>query len=753
MIQEVQLTIQGVAQGIGLRPRLSQIANQHDLKGICYNTADAVICHWQGAVQSLDKAENELVAYLGLYSHANYSKKLIKTQNPYHSFEIKRSQGHLGNPGILAPDLKTCSLCIAESQDPTNRRYQYPFINCAQCGPRYSITLDVPFDRSQTSMQPFDMCKACLQEYQSPVDRRFHAQTISCWSCGPTLYLSSTKGQQASQWDAITQTIEQLNQGKIIAIKGIGGYHLCCLASDSRAISQLRRLKSRPDQPFAIMVKDLAQAELYCTLCPKERDALVHASAPILVAMAKPQAKISELVSFQMSTMGVMLAYTNLHHLLIAQTGPLVATSANAKGEPIFYQDSDNHQLLNFCDYILWHNRAIVNPEEDSIQRLIANEIRTIRLGRGLAPIQLDVENASPKLGMGGQLKNQVTLFKDSKAIISPFIGDLGSVEALNRQQRHIQKLLDYAPTATVIGDQHPLTNGQAYTPNEQIYHHHAHIFAVIAEYQLTLPVTGFAWDGFGVGKHRRLLGSEAFKVSLDTIEHVATLYPMPLIGGETAFKEPRRIALGLLYTVYGHSFISRLPKHIKDDFTKHELDTFIFMLEHKINCPPCHSMGRLFDGVSYLLHGPSHISYEGQAAIYLEQLAKQSLTQANTLPIKALMNTDVTLDAKTLIDWRPMIDCLCQQREYRGSYDFHNWCAQWVQEIARLSSHTNVVISGGVFQNKLLTELCFEKLAKDGFQVYTNKMVPTNDGGLSLGQCQAHLYFQAQQQKSHICV
>ncbi|MFI4937663.1 MAG: carbamoyltransferase HypF [Candidatus Berkiellales bacterium] len=737
------LLLSGVVQGIGLRPLLFRLSQTYHLTGWVQNTQKNVTLLWQGKKSDLQLAVDELQSQLSIYGAIKFIKQQRKLKKEA-TFKIQKSRGTSSCHSLISPDIALCHHCLTELTDPNNRRYHYPLMSCAHCGPRYTITQALPYDRHHTSMRSFKLCLDCHEEYCNPLDRRFHAQTISCWQCGPELWLSNHDSTViAKQKEAIVTTAQALLSGKIVAVKGIGGFHLMALASHRQALEKLRLRKHRPHKPFALMVKNSVQALALCEISALEMDALTSFSAPIVLLKKKriPETIISDQVAPSQSHLGIMLAYAPLHHLLLDATNtPLVATSANRHGEPLCY---DNYEALNdlkeIADLWLCHNRDIVRPLEDSIVQSNHGKMQFIRRARGFIPFTLPAPfTQQSTLGLGGHLKNTLACYHQDKIYLSPFIGDLTSKKSMLRFQQELNHWLKLEPT-TVIGDLHPHYGSNTYHPHHLVQHHQAHLFAVMAEHQISPPALGFAWDGIGLGSDDKLWGGETFLMLNKKVEHIATLFAFALPGGEMAIKEPRRMAASLLYELYGDKIWEMAP-FLCQHFSLAEQRIILQLFMQKQNMI-CTSMGRLFDGIACLLGAMPKMSFEAQAAMYLEQLATQSVTQECPYPIKLFSDHN-----KLIIDWRPMLISLVEeltqgQDKSNIAKQFHLWCAKVMVQIADQFNYRQIILSGGVFQNKLLNEIALNCLLQQEYQVYCSEQIPPNDAGLSVGQVYATRY------------
>jgi hydrogenase maturation protein HypF len=758
--QRRRITIQGIVQGVGFRPFVYGLAQRWGLTGFVLNDSSGVTIEVEGLVSALDAFQAALHAELPPLARIDTltSEQLSPQQD--HAFEIVASQSGADRHALISPDTATCADCLRELFDPLNRRYHYPFINCTNCGPRFTIIRDVPYDRPQTTMSVFPMCDACRAEYENPLDRRFHAQPNACAVCGPSLQLILWGNQRTfTPANAIPQAVQAFIEGAILAIKGLGGYHLACDALNAQAVERLRQRKHREAKPFALMVPDLATAGKLCQVRAAEAALLQSHRRPIVLLERLPTAHVSvaEAVAPGSDILGIMLPYTPLHHLLLhafAQALPpdrpavLVMTSGNLSDEPIAYQDSDARlRLSSIADGMLTHNRTIHMRCDDTVMRIVAGDEQHLRRSRGYAPepIILAQELTMPLLACGAHLKNTFSLGKKRQAFVSHHIGDLENLETLTSYREgieHYQRLFDIVPEA-IAYDLHPEYLATRYALDSDIphkigiQHHHAHIASVLAEHGLTGPVIGVAADGTGYGLDGTIWGGEILLADLIDFERHMHLRPIPLPGGEQAIRQPWRVAAAYLQQSFGDAFLE-LDIPFVQHLDRSRWYTLSQIIQRNINSPLTSSMGRLFDGVASLI-GLRNIShYEGQAAIELETLAHsaQEEAQEKCYPFD--------IDKRGAIDTTPLIRAIVSDIQQRTSpaqiaARFHRSVVEMLVMaclmIREQSGLQIVALSGGVFQNRLLLQQLLERLSTHAFQVYTNGRVPPNDGGISLGQ------------------
>lgn len=610
--------------------------------------------------------------------------------------------------------------------------------------------LEQPYDRERTCMAMFRCCPDCLNEYRNPQDRRFHAQTIACPNCGPYCQLLNQQGEKIAEREtAIRAAVQALADGQVLAVKGIGGFQLLVDGNNNTAIARLRKRKGRPHKPFAIMVKDIETALQIAYINEQERQALLSPSAPIVLLSKRANKRVDSLAAPDSALLGILLPYSPLHHLLLQDFyGPLIATSGNRQSEPICIASSQALATLkDIADLFLTHNRTILRPLDDSIVREIGGKMTVLRRARGYAPLPIEATHALPDLlAVGGQLKNSIAISRGQQIILSQHIGDLNTLPAQQQFSHSIADLQQFYavhPTRW-IHDLHPGYHSSQHAsrsglPLSAVQHHHAHLFACMAEHQLQPPLLGIAWDGNGLGGQQQLWGGEFFLCSDQGFSRFAYLQPFPLPGAGKAIQEPQRAALGLLYTLYGDTVFTKLPVSSLKAWSRREQSLLLGMLQNHINAPQSSSAGRLFDAVASLLNLCQVNTYEGQAAMLLE--AKSDAAVTGVYPFK------LQGPAPLIIDWRPCIQALLADLETTEmstiAAKFHNTLAAMILQIAQKAEQDNIVLSGGCFQNDKLTSKCLSLLKTAGFSVFTHEKIPPNDGGLALGQLYALQYQQ----------
>lgn len=762
-LQRWRLLIQGIVQGVGFRPFVYGQARSHGLGGFVLNDSRGVTIEIEGPCQQLEAFQQALCDKLPPL--ARIDTLTIEQIPPRHEtqFVIAHSQANSERQALISPDTAICADCLHDLFDPGDRRYRYPFINCTNCGPRFTIIQNVPYDRAQTTMRIFTMCTACQAEYDDPGNRRFHAQPNACPLCGPHVSLLDRSGQPVEADDPIDAAARQLHAGAILGVKGLGGYHLACDACNSEVVARLRKRKHREAKPFALMVPDLETARQLCMVNAAEAELLQSYRRPIVLLQQQPNGPIADAVAPAHTTLGIMLPYTPLHHLLLhsfaqysshsgqdGQQRPavLVMTSGNLSDEPIAYRDDDAlERLLSIADGLLLHNRAIHMRCDDSVARVVGKETQFLRRSRGYTPepIVLGSSCPLPLLACGGHLKNTFCLGKGRQAFLSQHIGDLENLETLRSFRdgiEHHKGLFGIAPQA-VAYDMHPEYLATKYALDTDlphkiaVQHHHAHIASVLAEHQLAGPVIGIAADGTGYGSDGAIWGCEILAADLTEYTRLAHLAYVPLPGGEQAVRQPWRMAAVHLSQAYGDDFM-KLPISAVQQLNVRQWHTLTQIIARGINTPPTSSLGRLFDAVAALLSIQRQVLYEGQAAIELEAMAAGETSPTESYPFTLHSGQPALLDVRPLI--RAIVEDLMRGVPLPHiSTRFHRSIALLLAaacEYAREQTHiSTVALSGGVFQNRLLLTMLLSTLQKRAFDVYTNRLVPPNDGGLSLGQ------------------
>jgi hydrogenase maturation protein HypF len=745
-MKRIRVHITGIVQGVGFRPFVYRLAASLRLTGWVMNTPAGVLLETQGPREKLQRFVRDLRDQAPPLAviHGVCSEEIAPAEEE--GFAV-RSSGGGGEEVAIAPDGHVCADCLTELFDPTDRRYRYPFINCTNCGPRYSIIRGVPYDRPLTTMATFVMCAACRAEYENPAHRRFHAQPNACPDCGPRLRLLDKQGREMSG-EPLAVAVDLLQKGRILAVKGLGGYHLAVDAENEPAVAELRRRKQRDQKPFALMAPDLAALADYAECDGIAEKLLQGPERPIVLLPKRYPNRIASLVAPGNGYFGVMLPYTPLHHLLLRDRfGALVMTSGNLADEPICFRDEEAlTRLAHIADFFLTHDRQIHVRNDDSVIRVFRDQPVFLRRSRGYAPrpVTLPARQRSV-LAVGAELKGTVCLTRGDKAFLSQHLGDLKNVatlDSLEETVRHLKGILKIRPEL-VAHDLHPdyfsttWARERCDLPTIPVQHHHAHLASCMAENGLEGEVIGVIFDGTGFGTDGTVWGGEFLVGGYERFERRGHLLQMPLPGGDAAIREPWRMALAWLHGLFGDGTFQH-ALHCTAAVAPADRPLVLRMLEKRINSPLTSSCGRLFDAVASLLGVRQTVAYEGQAAIELEALAETSAT-IETYPFRLVETGD-----RTVLDFSAMLcDLLWELAQDRPRGDlarrFHNTLAagatSMCEKIRAAGGLDRVVLSGGVFQNRLLSEGLCTELEERGFQVFTQRLVPPNDGGLALGQ------------------
>lgn len=775
----LRITIRGAVQGVGFRPFIYRLAISYHLTGQVSNDTHGVCIEVEGLQAVLEEFVQAIPVQKPPLAIIHSLEHEWLLPHGYTTFTICHSEQQGDKSVLVLPDIATCTECLHDIFDPANRRHRYPFTNCTNCGPRFSIIQALPYDRPNTTMAHFVMCPACQQEYESPEDRRFHAQPNACAMCGPALAYDSRAQNQPQMntderrckdehtSDAILAAAEALRTGSIVAVKGLGGFHLMVDATNADAVARLRERKPRRDKPLALMVRDLVLARTLCELTPQDEAALASPEAPILLLPRKATAPVAPNVAPESATFGIMLAYTPLHHLLLHEVGrPLVATSGNLSDEPICTDNQDAFERLgHIADCFLLHNRPIERHVDDSIAWVVGDTLRVLRRARGYAPLPVLVQHALPTiLATGAQLKTTIALSGSPQQVrpdsaytpvfISQHIGDLETLEATVAFERVIAdflRLYEASPVA-IAHDMHPdyvstrwaieatgaLSHTHAPPRLIAVQHHHAHLASCLVDNGIgdDIPALGVTWDGTGYGTDGTIWGGEFLLGTAASVTRIAHLRPFCLPGSEAAVREPRRIALALLWNVFGDAVMERDDLLPVQACSPTERRVVLHMMQHHINSPVTTSAGRLFDGIAALIGLHQQVSFEGQAAMALEYAAHHETACDAVYPFAIASSSSGTYH----IDWRPLIEAIVSDLQHRLSpaiisMEVHNTLAQAIVAIARLAGEPRVALTGGCFQNRILTQQTTRHLTDAGFEVLLHRQVPPNDGGISLGQ------------------
>ena len=757
----VRIFLRGMLQGMGFRPFIYNVAKSMGLKGWVRNLPQGVLVEAEGEFSSLQNFIRCIGQKAPPQARVQEMESSFLEPQGYEAFTILPSEGQERPSSFIMPDLATCRDCLEEIFDPNNRRYFYPFTHCVRCGPRYSIIESLPYDRERTSMKHFAMCEHCEWEYRNPEDRRFHAQSNACAECGPQLELWDAAGKVlSSRNDALKGAAKALLDGSIIAMKGLGGLHLMVDAKNKEAVANLRLRKNREEKPFALMFPSLEEVREVCDVSVMEADLLCSSESPIVLLNKRKREENRPGCVFN-PLLGVMLPYTPLHHIFMKEVRvPVVATSGNLADETLC---TDERQALvrlkGVADFFLVHNRPIVRHVDDSIVRTLMEREQVLRRARGYAPVTFK-DSLPSSIAVGGDLKNTVAVSEGKEVFISPHIGDLQNAQTYSAFETTLASLSgspDRNPD-TVSCDFHPdyLSTRWAEENTENcvyVQHHVAHILSCMAENQIEGPVLGVAWDGSGYGLDGTVWGGEFFHITAESFHRIACWRPFPLPGGERAVREPRRSALGLLYEMMGPEVFGRPA--LTAAFSQSELHMLQSMLANGTNCPRTSSCGRLFDAVASIIGVRQVCSYEGQSAMELEFSAEGG---NDHYPFNLQVcdgsqrDSDSTffvppyydLSLRYVLDWEPLINALLHDRlagevsPNEMSMKFHNSLVESIIAVAKKTGEEQVVLSGGCFQNKLLTEKAIQRIKQAGLKPIWHQRIPTNDGGLALGQIKA---------------
>ena len=732
-----RLRVSGIVQGVGFRPFIYGLATRDHLGGFVGNDSDGVFVEVEGDPTTLDRFASDVEALSPTAARVHRVESEVVPVTGDTSFSIVASHHATTGTALVSPDLRTCDDCLAEMNDPRDRRHAYPFINCTNCGPRFTITEQTPYDRPDTTMRPFEMCDLCLAEYEDPDDRRFHAQPNACPTCGPTVEsLPATA-------DPIGETRRRVATGDIVAVKGIGGFHLACDATSDAAVALLRERKGRVDKPFAVMVADLATAVEIAHVDDNEARLLTSRERPIVLVAKRSEAGLANGVAPGNGHVGIMLPYTPLHDLLLTPGDVWVMTSGNLAEEPIV---TGNHEALDrlsgLADGYLLHDRDIFVPCDDSVVRILDGAEYPIRRSRGYAPFPVPLPfDVAPILATGGELKATFCLAAGRDGFMSQHIGDMENLETLDAFNRSVDHFIDLfrIEPETIAADLHPGYLSTKWAERQplrviKVQHHHAHIASVMAEHGLNEPVIGFSFDGTGYGTDGTVWGGEVLVGDYEEFDRVGHLAPVPLAGGNAAVRNPSRMALAHLKTAGIPWSDDLAPVHHYTESERRMIET---QIDRELHTVPTTSMGRLFDAVAALAGVRQTASYEAQAAIEFEALVDRTEGRSYEFAI-------ADTDNRIVLDPGPVLEAIVDDLRDGTTAGviaarFHTAVATVIVETAeRIRSQTGIAtvgLSGGVFQNVTVTHAAGIALDEKGFSVLTHRLVPPNDGGLALGQ------------------
>lgn len=750
LIQKVKIIIRGVVQGVGFRPFIYRLAKELNIKGWIINSSQGVFIEAEEVRIILEQFISRIKSDKPKNSFIQSFEHLWLDPEGFTNFEIRESLEEGSKTALVLPDLSTCKDCLEEIFDPSNRRYLYPFTNCTNCGPRFSIIADLPYDRPNTAMSEFEMCDECTAEYTNPLNRRFHAEPIACSNCGPQVSLTDEAGYILfDKHEAVVKAAKVIKDGKILALKGIGGYQLFCDASNPKTVKELRSRKRRSEKPFALMFPDIESILNETEVNEAEKVLLTSVEAPIVLLKRKKQivSKISDECIFGNPYLGIMLPYSPLHHILLRELClPVVATSGNISEEPICINEEQAYEkLADIADYFLIHNRKILRHVDDSILRISAGNEVMIRRARGYAPLPLVMKNIESKtiLAAGAHLKNTIALNKGSNVFISQHIGDLENSESINAFKNvinDIKTFYDLKPDVAVC-DLHPDYISTTYSeslkiPMQKVQHHYAHVLSCIAENELEENVLGVSWDGTGLGTDGTIWGGEFIVPAGLNFKRAGFFRTFRLPGGEAAIHDVWKIGYSLLYEIYGE-------ETDKLDFlmpVNHPETRLIKqMLEKNINSPVTSSCGRLFDGISAIIGIKQHANFEAQAAMDLEFAADDFNTNDYfAFSIDKIETGEFS--GSYIFNWEKVIKGIVNDIKAglpAGliSAKFHNTLAEVIIQMAEKLKFEKVLLTGGCFMNYYLLNSSVRRLQESGFNTYTQQRVPAGDGGISLGQ------------------
>lgn len=742
MVQPVQARfyrLSGHVQGVGFRPFVYRIAHECNIRGWVQNRLGQVAIHAEGDADNLQAFHYKLTHRAPIHSHPVIERTQIVDANEYTSFTIVESSEDDREDISVVADLPICEDCLREMNDPTDRRFRYPFINCTQCGPRYSLIRKLPYDRRNTTMDDFPLCSECESEYLNPLDRRYHAEPVACAKCGPELYFQQADKLVSGNEKALRACVDALKNGQVVAVKGVGGYHLMADACSDEAVQAIRQRKPRPHKPLAVMMLE-QHIEQHVVINKQLRTLLENEVHPIVLMDRKPNSTLSKLVAPGLNEIGVLFPYSPLHFLLLQEyDSPLVATSANISGEPVLTDNTEIVQrLAKVADSFLHHNRRIQRPADDAVYRVINNKARIIRLGRGNAPLEMKLPFylQKPMLSVSGHMKNTIALAWGNRIVISPHIGEMDTLRSQMVFQQVIddlQELYHVAPEV-IVCDAHPQYFTTQYAQEkvaqneglrlQQVYHHHAHAACLPAEFRDVSRWLVFTWDGTGYGEDQTIWGGEALLGNAGDWQRFASMRPFRLPGGDKAGREPWRSAAAMCWET-----------HMTYQPAIMDLEIAQYAWESKIHCPQSTSVGRMFDAAAALVGLLDKASFEGQAPMYLEAQARQGVAEGLSLEMER--------DAQGIwrTDWQWLVEHLMDTSMSVADRArcFHESMALTLlhQAIQARDEHGYfaVGLSGGVFQNKLLTNSVVSLLRRHDFQVYMPSLVPVNDGGLCFGQ------------------
>ncbi|AXX86849.1 [Ni-Fe] hydrogenase maturation protein HypF [Malaciobacter marinus] len=740
MINSKIVKVKGIVQGVGFRPFVYNLCKKLKINGWVNNDDEGVNIALEANEFLIEEFIKQLKTYSPPLAVIDSLKILDKEFENFNDFQIIESKNNSNKTTIISPDISICQDCIDDINDENNFRYNYALTNCTNCGPRYSIIKTVPYDRVNTSMEKFTLCPLCQEEYTDPTNRRYHAQPVCCEKCGPKLELFNKENKKIQKdIEAIKKIAALINNGEIVAIKGLGGFHLVCDATNDKVVEELRLRKNRPTKPYAVMFKNIEQVYDYALFNEFEKDIITSKEKPITLVKKKQNTNLSSLIAPNISKIGVFLPYTPLHIILFKfLNNPIIATSANLKDEPIIrHKDELLSKLGHVVDFVLDFNREIINAVDDSVVQVIKDDVAKLRNARGYTPTTIKLETKQNKkiMALGANQKSTISFCFEDNIIVSPHIGDLNSIESLEYFTRTVEtfkRFYDFEPDV-IVCDKHPNYESTKWASKlnikvVKIQHHYAHILSTMAEYKLKDKLLGFSFDGTGYGDDGNIWGGEVMLASKENYKRLFHFKYFKLLGGEKAVKEPKRVALSLLFDNYTLNELKQMNIALLNEFTNMELNNFYMMWQKEINAPLTSSLGRVFDAIASLSNIAHTQSYEGETGLLIEEYYDKNILDSYKYKIE---NEEIDIsDMIKMIITESNKKIICSK--------FINTIVKIVVDISNNYNDLDIVLTGGVFQNKTLLEKCIDELKKVNKKVFFNKKVSLNDGGISIGQ----LYF-----------
>lgn len=734
-MKSIEIQVKGIVQGVGFRPFVYNLAITNNLFGWVNNDDRGVNIVLEGKESFVNNFLNELKNNAPVLSKIDSIEIKDKKQENFTSFDIYKSKNSSNKSTIISPDIAICDDCIDDISNKNNFRYNYALTNCTNCGPRYSIIKTVPYDRKNTSMKNFIMCKKCEEEYTNPLNRRYHAQPVSCEVCGPKIILYDNKNNHIEEDSkAVEKLAEIINEGHIVALKGMGGFHIVCDSTNDAVIKELRKRKNRLTKPFAVMFKDIKQVKEYAELTLKEEEIITSKEKPI--TLVKSKLNLSNEIAPNIDRLGCFIAYTPLHIILFKYlNNPIIATSANLSNEPIIrFKDELLEKLGNVVDYVLDFNRDIINACDDSVVQIVNNDIQVLRNARGYAPTSLKLDKKLDKniIALGANQKSTISIAFEDNLILSPHIGDLNTITSLEYFTRTIKTFEDFYDFKAdlIVCDKHPTYESTKWAKTQnikllQIQHHYAHVLSTMAEYNLNENVLAFSFDGTGYGDDGNIWGGEVFLANKKEYKRIKHFEYFKLLGGEKSVKEPKRVALSLLFGIFSLDEILKMDNATVKAFTEKEIKLMYTIWQKGLNAPLTSSVGRLFDAIASL-SGISQIqSYEGETGLQIEMLYDSSIKDFYDFSFVE-DKIDLTLCLKQIIEDKNS-KIICSK--------FLNMLVEIILTISNKYEKLPVILTGGVFQNKTLLELVCKRLDSINRKYFYTKKIPLNDAGISIGQ------------------